>query len=158
MKTKLLLTILIISAFYIVLSCSGKEACHDEMIDIIKTVANKNEVASNTFAAEKGLVHMDSMLSLEHSTPSQVRYCKYLKANVLMQLGRESEAITILEQLADEDKKHELDMIWKDLALAYLRMGERSNCISNHAAESCILPIKGLGLHRDTVWSRKAIN
>ena len=27
------------------------------------------------------------------------------------------------------------------LALAYMRLGEQSNCISNHTAESCILPI-----------------
>jgi len=34
------------------------------------------------------------------------------------------------------------------IGLAYLRLGEQENCLQHHSAESCILPIRGGGLHR----------
>jgi hypothetical protein len=34
------------------------------------------------------------------------------------------------------------------LAVSYLRLGEQQNCIGNHAAEACILPLQGGGIHR----------
>ncbi len=47
--------------------------------------------------------------------------------------------------------------IMKDLAIAYLRLGERMNCINNHSAESCIYPIANGGIHKDKTGSEKAI-
>lgn len=111
----------------------------------------------NQFYPSAGLPYMDSLLSLPQSSPGQIAYCKYLKSNILMESGREAEAIAILEDLVKDDRNYALQIIWKDLAIAYLRLGERANCISNHAAESCILPIKGMGVHSDPAGSRKAI-
>jgi hypothetical protein len=34
-----------------------------------------------------------------------------------------------------------------ELALGYLRLGERQNCLANHSGESCIVPIRGGGVH-----------
>jgi hypothetical protein len=45
----------------------------------------------------------------------------------------------------------------KDLAISYLRQGDRVNCINNHTAESCIYPIAGGGVHRDKTGAQKAI-
>ena len=42
------------------------------------------------------------------------------------------------------------------LAVAYLRHGETKNCALRHAAESCILPIRGSGIHVDQEPSRRA--
>jgi hypothetical protein len=42
-------------------------------------------------------------------------------------------------------------------ALCYLRMAEQMNCLSNHNADSCLLPIKGGGIHKWTQGSRNAI-
>ena len=33
------------------------------------------------------------------------------------------------------------------LAIAYLRLGEQENCFWNHAQDSCLLPLKGGGIH-----------
>ncbi len=44
-----------------------------------------------------------------------------------------------------------------ELGVAYLRMGETQNCCLRHNPESCILPIRGGGLHTDKTGSRKAI-
>jgi hypothetical protein len=48
---------------------------------------------------------------------------------------------------------NQLEM-WK--GIAWLRLGERKNCIRLHSAESCILPIRGGGIHQDTEGSRRA--
>ena len=33
------------------------------------------------------------------------------------------------------------------LAIAYLRLGEQENCLENHGQDSCLLPLKGSGVH-----------
>jgi hypothetical protein len=43
------------------------------------------------------------------------------------------------------------------LALAWLRLGEQENCIDNPAAEVCILPLTGKGLHGRAEGARRAI-
>ena len=43
------------------------------------------------------------------------------------------------------------------LGLSHLRRGERQNCVANHTADSCILPIRGRGIHTLKEGSRTAI-
>ena len=43
------------------------------------------------------------------------------------------------------------------MAIAYVRLGERTNCIHNHNAESCIFPVSTGGMHHDKTGSEKAI-
>jgi len=42
-------------------------------------------------------------------------------------------------------------------ALCDLRIGERDNCVLHHGVESCLVPIKGSGIHSDQRGSRAAI-
>lgn len=135
-----------------------RESCHEEMVHILKKVRNESYGPKNIFFPEAKLPYMDSLLSLPHNTPGDLRYCNYLKANILLELGREEEAIRILERLTRENSPYMTPLIRKSLAVAYLRQGERTNCIANHAAESCIMPMRGLGVHSDSDGSRKAID
>lgn len=41
--------------------------------------------------------------------------------------------------------------------IAWLRLGEQENCLNNHNADSCVLPIQGGGVHKQTRGSRNAI-
>ncbi|MBA4055237.1 MAG: hypothetical protein C0490_11030, partial [Marivirga sp.] len=132
-------------------------SCHEEMIRLLKASRESSYVANNIFNPEAKLPYMDSLLTLAHSTPGEIRYCNYLKANILMELGREDEAIKILERLSRDNSRYLTSNIERSLAVAYLRKGERSNCISNHEAESCIMPVQGLGIHTDQSGSRRAI-
>ena len=43
------------------------------------------------------------------------------------------------------------------LAIAHMRLGETQNCCLKHSADSCLLPIRGRGIHQDQAGSRKAI-
>jgi len=43
------------------------------------------------------------------------------------------------------------------LAIAHLRLGEQENCLTNHTIDSCLMPIRGQGIHRIPRGSRKAL-
>lgn len=147
----------ILSILAFTFACNHKPTCHEEMIGILKRVQKETNVVANQFYPAAGLVYTDSMLKVPHSTPSMIRYCQYLKANLLLELGEEDKAIQIFEGLTRDDPDHRLEIAWRDLALAYLRQGERTNCINGHASGSCIMPISGGGIHTDPVGSEKAI-
>lgn len=42
-------------------------------------------------------------------------------------------------------------------AIALIRLGEQENCLINHTIDSCLLPIRGEGVHREQRGSRGAI-
>ena len=42
------------------------------------------------------------------------------------------------------------------LAIAYLRLAEQENCLTNHTIDSCLMPIRGDGVHKIQRGSRKA--
>lgn len=140
------------------LSCNQNPSCHTRMLSILDSVKKKSETHRNLFASKAKIPYMDSLLAIPHAAPVDIRFCKYLKSQILMEVGEETVAVKLLEDLEKEEYMYgRRTMVLRDLGMAYLRQGERSNCISNHAAESCILPIKGMGVHRDQSGSRKAI-
>lgn len=54
-------------------------------------------------------------------------------------------------------KNIEIEKAKNYLGLCYLRLGEQENCILNHTAASCIIPIAEAGFHQKEEGSRKAI-
>src|SRR5690606_34435629 len=126
--------------FFLVLACglnlARKDSCHEEMIKLLRHTKVRLSGPENAFDSHAKLPYMDSLLNLAHSTSSERRYCSYLKANILLELGREVEAIDILSRLAEDEVPYEPPRILRSLAIAYLRLGERSNCIVHHASES----------------------
>lgn len=74
-----------------------------------------------------------------------------------MELGREKEATAVYESLVDKVNASQMVLLMRDLAISYLRQGERDNCIAGHSAESCLLPIRGMGVHNNIGGSRSAI-
>ncbi len=54
-------------------------------------------------------------------------------------------------------KKGRLILLKRKLAVCYLRRGEEDNCLLNHTAESCIIPIAPGGQHKIRGGSEKAI-
>ncbi|MCW5910310.1 MAG: CRTAC1 family protein [Cyclobacteriaceae bacterium] len=137
-------------------TCS-KYNCHEDMIALLWQAKTAGESPHNIFSAVAKLPYMDSLLAVPHSTHGQIVYCKFLKAHILMELGREDEAIVLYEEVVGQTNTVQSNLILRDLAIAYLRKGERENCIAGHEAESCLMPIKGLGIHQNEVGSSRAI-
>lgn len=124
------------------------------MIEILQTVDKKTSQPNNPFCPEIRIGFTDSLITAAGKDSSQALYYKNIKATALLDMGSE-DAIALFEEIEKEGSRFE--MLAQNLALAYLRKGEQLNCISNHAAESCIIPVKGLGVHTNQIGSRKAI-
>jgi hypothetical protein len=69
-------------------------------------------------------------------------------------------ALEIVPQVNFPNPQIMMEWIYRtklNLAVAYLRLGETQNCCLRHSAESCILPIRGAGIHTQQEGSRQAI-
>jgi hypothetical protein len=66
-------------------------------------------------------------------------------------------AYALLPGLAGRIDEREAARAVFRLGVAHLRYGESQNCAARHTAESCILPIRGTGVHVDQDGSRQAI-
>jgi hypothetical protein len=140
-------------------ACRHKVLPNQDMIDLLASAKDYDYNAENVFSPEAMVKFCDSII---HNAPDEntVTDAFKKKANALMQLGEEQKAIDIFQDLLDKIPHGNIDQrqsILKDIALAYLRLGERTNCIHNHTAESCIFPISSKGVHRDKTGSEKAI-
>jgi hypothetical protein len=124
----------------------------------LSPVDNKN----NIFYPEAQLHYQDSLLHLSGNTPRQGLSAEYYKADALLKLGQERASIDLLTDVVEKLKVYKgqtpADDPRKFLALAYLRLGERNNCISHHGAGSCIFPIQGGGIYTDLSASQKGID
>ena len=84
---------------------------------------------------------------------------RFTLANELLRAGQFEEAVKSFRQLQAEtvgkpQVQHILQVL---LGLSYLRLGEQENCIVHHNIESCLLPIRGAGVHQIKRGSRAAI-
>ncbi len=139
-------------------SCKQKPLPNQYMIDILKAKEKEYNNPNNLFSPYALVKLCDSVLN-NTSDKEMIFQALNKKANALLQLGEEQEAIDIFQDMlgktgGDLDRRQS---ILKDLAISYLRLGERMNCINNHSAASCIYPIANGGIHKNKTPSEKAI-
>lgn len=141
------------------MSCRQKALPNQDMIDLLKAAKKYDYNHDNIFSPGAIVEFCDSII---HNAPGENEITEALnkKANALLQLGEEQKAIGIYQDLPNKIPPGNLDQrqsVMKDMASAYFRLGERTNCIHNHNAESCIYPISNGGVHHDKTGSEKAI-
>ncbi|HVU23569.1 MAG TPA: CRTAC1 family protein [Opitutus sp.] len=85
-------------------------------------------------------------------------------ANALLNDGRSQAALEALQQFDAELERNgiqpppgEVPKITLLKAIACLRLGEQENCLNNHNADSCLLPIRGGGVHVAQRGSRATV-
>lgn len=140
-------------------SCNPKRSSHREMIEILKVKRDQYYRFDNYYASLPQVYHYDSLTRSTNSEQDKMLFT-YNKCYALLALGREDEAIPLLEEQVakiNRERIRGMNKLKVQLALAYLRSGERVNCILNHTGETCILPIKGSGIHKVPEGSRNAI-
>lgn len=134
------------------------------MVDRLAAIqaATKAAPLGNRFA---NIEKADHLLAIDPPTDIAGRQDYELKlAFNLLYAGRTEEAIRRFEAietglaasgraapLLQEDVRMLLGMAW-------LRLGEQTNCIQRHTADACLLPIRGQGVHTDRYGSLKAID
>jgi hypothetical protein len=132
---------------------------NEEMVSLLRKVSNEVSVAGNPFCPEAQEAHFDSLIQVTHD-PYELFELKNSLGMALLKLGEEQKAIDVYEGLLKASREGEVfdkNRILPQLALSYLRLGEKTNCLHNHSAESCIYPISFAGMHRDKNGSQKAI-
>jgi FG-GAP-like repeat/ASPIC and UnbV len=113
----------------------------------------------NQFTPQAELDFYDSLLKTA-TTQDLILGIHAFRSITLLKMGKEKDAAEVLEALLRTNQENSEKMykrLRENLALAYLRMAERNNCLSNHSSGSCIFPIQGKGIYTDPYASQKSI-
>lgn len=136
--------------FFCIVCCTKEEPA----LNVLLEKSNReSKVWRNPFASDQRVTHFDSLI-LQSSGQTETFFHVLAKTNSLMEAGSFEEAIQTISPWVKDSTNLE---VLKVLSLANLRMGEIQNCLEGHNAESCILPIKGIGIHQDVAWSQSSI-
>jgi hypothetical protein len=103
------------------------------------------------------------MLEAKPDFPNELKIRKAL-GECLLQAGDSAAAVDELELIRSLSVQQHVLLtpsfekeIRDSLAIAYLRLGERENCLENHGQDSCLLPIQGDGIHKHVRGAKGAI-
>ncbi|MRX40271.1 CRTAC1 family protein [Flavobacterium sp. LC2016-23] len=157
MKIKNLIVLL--SVFMLTQSCDYFSNPNDKMVKILEARKKMYNLKDNPFATKAEVAYYDSII--KSSDEGFFKLTNELnKGNALLKLGKEAEAVEILESAISRMRKidgRENPQSLKFLAIAYMRLGEKQNCVNYHNPESCIMPIQKNGIHTIRQGSQKAI-
>ncbi len=116
----------------------------------------KNYNVENPFNPEVKKAFIDSLLKTAGNTQDYVNLLA-VKASLALKVGKEEESVKTYEDLVTKMDVMSVDRMMPDMGIAYMRLGERSNCMLNHNGSSCVFPIKDEGVHKIKTGSAKAI-
>jgi hypothetical protein len=140
--------------FSLTTSCH-RSSSHQEMVALLQKISKKNNDIANPFRPQGKIAHCDSLLSMAGN--SRNAFALLAKAPLLLQAGQEQKSVAIYEDLVKRMDSTEVDAMQTGMGIAYMRLGERTNCMLNHTGSSCIFPIKDEGVHKLKTGSTKAI-
>jgi len=156
----IIVKLIALSLLTLYVSCGGSVSSNAEMINLLAAISKSECVMGNAFCPQAEQSYYDSVLNVSKDY-MQVVNALYCKSNIDLELGNEQASIDGLNDLEDIVRKRQdygnLIATYKSLAIAYLRLGERTNCIYNHSGEACVFPIQGDGVHTVKTGSSKAI-
>jgi len=157
MKIKLLLLLSITAS--LMQSCDYFSNPNDKMVRILEARNRMYNVKNNPFASKAEVAYYDSII--RNSDEGFFKLSNEVnKGNALLKLGKEAESVAILDNVIIKNRKFgrsDDPQVLKSLAIAYMRLGEKQNCVNYHNPESCILPIQKNGIHIVREGSQKAI-
>ena len=133
------------------------------MLDALRQVANLTSETNSYLGdgpANRARRDLDALSSSAHAR-ERWRLTMQLAGEEL-RLGHERDAIRLFSQALDlvprtTSTAHSLNYTFYQLGVAYMRAGETQNCAQHPNPESCILPLRGDGIHDDQTPSREAI-
>jgi len=140
-------------AMALVLSCGGSS--EQKMIRIIANLNQADYSSRNPFCPEAKVAQCDSLLK----QPGRENdfFLLNTKAKLLLETGDEKQAVAIYEKMVSGADSSKGDLFEPDMGLAYMRLGERANCMLNHNRMSCTYPIRDNAIHVNQTGSRHAI-
>ncbi len=139
---------------------------HQRMLVLLKSIADETS-KNNAYLGNSDLHFLRKHLSsLPDEASNRTRWMANMQlGHALLRLGDEEDGISCLERAL------ELTEIMKStvpaeivnhtlfrLGVAYMRRGETENCCLRNTADSCVLPIRGGGIHVQQGPSKQAIS
>ncbi len=110
------------------------------------------------------LVDYTRRLLAQATNPTTKLFLQSQLAVHLLEAGKNEDALhafdaftQLVAQMGLQPDSHDLSKLEIDRALCYLRLGEQENCLSNHNADSCLMPIQGGGVHKLPRGARGAV-
>ena len=153
----LIISVLFLMSFQ---SCNEKTINnHEKMIQIISETYTVFQDKNNGYSVDAVIPSIEAKLRT-NLTLMQRLETEYALGLALLNTGNETQSLSILNSVVNQVNdpfNPNTSFLVKNLALANLRLGERQNCVSNHSPESCIIPIRGNGIHKLQTGSRTAI-
>jgi len=144
---------LIVSNCGLIISC--KQHTPANMAALLQQLKKRNYNAQNIFSSDARLATCDSQLRADSPNFDVQLLAK--KALYELQEGHEQQAIDIYAKISKLPRYMNPLDVRSDQAVAYMRLGERANCMLNHNGASCIFPIKEGGIHQLQAGSQQAI-
>jgi outer membrane PBP1 activator LpoA protein len=126
---------------------------NDLMIQQVEEAYKKFDSKENRYSTDAAIASYEEKLKTNLSMMEKLE-TEFLLASALLNKGNEQQSVDILNSIVNQvnDPYNPKSVIlMRTLALAYLRLGERQNCVTNHSSESCILPIRGNGVHKNVL-------
>ncbi|MHC0442566.1 FG-GAP-like repeat-containing protein [Flavobacterium sp. 3-210] len=157
MKIKPLVFLFIMSVLAV--SCDYFSNPNDKMIKILEARKKMYNVKNNPFAAQAEVAYYDSIINSSDEGFFKL-FNELNKGNALLKFGKEAESVSIMESAIKRKKAidgKDDPQALKCLAIAYMRLGEKQNCVNYHNPESCIMPIQKNGIHTVRQGSQNAI-
>jgi hypothetical protein len=137
------------------ISFYSRTSSHQKMIGILSNLNKRNYSFLNPFSPEGKVAYCDSVIKSEGNRYDFATHAA--KAALLLKVGKEEQSVNTYEDLIRRMDFMGIDAMMPDIGIAYMRMGERTNCMLNHNGSSCIFPIKDGGVHVIRTGSTKAI-
>jgi len=138
---------------------------HQRMLHVLRQIRARTS-AENHYLGDAGRQQAESQLA---KLPPGAPHVERFRLNCLtsihdLRLGHTQEAIRhlleayrLLPVIRPQVPKEIAEEAILQLAVAHLRLGETENCVHGRTSESCILPIRGRGVHERQTGARKAL-
>ncbi len=144
-------------------------ATHPRMIDVLEQIKNRAPAEHQYFGRGRQQGMRERLERLGPNVDPLLRLASLNRLGYFELLYEEKphQAIETLSEAYSQLAKVKFPSVRKKqiesnrtrffLGVAYLRLGETENCCLRYSAESCILPIRGDGVHTREEGSRQAI-
>ncbi|MBT4452416.1 MAG: VCBS repeat-containing protein, partial [Candidatus Marinimicrobia bacterium] len=133
---------------------------------MIRILAEKAEMVNpeiNLYANKKRLAWLQNQTFDDHISAAlqhqSVIANEMLNAGYTQQsIDQYNDVLYTIDSLKINPPESFMTAIQDLLAITHFRHGEETNCLDGHNAESCIVPIRGAGIHRNKNNAEIAIN
>lgn len=137
---------------------------HQRMVEMLARIVEETEVGNPFTGVAEVRTWRKKLDSLPDRPSAQHLEAVLRLAEAEAVQGKEKEVLSRLQGAYDRYSRlgaaipqKALNDIRYRLAVAYLRHGETRNCCARNNENSCIMPIRGEGIHTDQAQSRSAI-